>query len=263
MAKSLEFLGIPGAGKTRVLNYTLAALREHDRRAELSEEAAYRALGASRSSRLLTVCTRLFPYRVGRHLLARFPRTADDAAYLAFQRFLQAHPLLSRIVLECHYAKPPDRFDFLSLFWFFDLFSTYQLVSEMAETHDDFVLFDEGFSQRVVTLFAYGEHLASSLPLEQAIVAYLEAIPCPDAIFALTAPVESVIARMEQRGFPQRMRTMTLQERERSLRQAEICVNLAKDALHQQGAMLFEIENSGTEADLRVQVAHAIEAWLA
>ena len=266
MLTHIEFLGIPGSGKTYLLKKTAACLREHGKHALLLDEAVYQALKTNRRSRALTVCARILPYRLGRHFLTRFPRTADDVAYLAFQRFLQAHPTLAEMVLACHYhqARIAKYLDFLSLFWFFDLFSKYQLVAEEQRSENNLILYDEGFAQRAVTLFGYGDPPPSSFhSLDEAIARYIENIPPPRLIFVLTASAQSVESRMKARGYPIRMQSMLPQERERCLTQAAACIKIAVEQLRKYDVNVIEIDNNGTEADLLAQLRQALHAFAA
>ena len=254
MPQYIEFVGVPGSGKTTVYRRFLDLLKRQNERAYTLDEAAYHALRHAISNVSLKMLINVLPYRLGSRFISRFPRTPDDIFYVKFHKFLLQHQELSTIVHRYQIKSSENTQDLglLVFLWLFELFSRYQLVTD--ELHDDsFVLVDEGFSQRVMTLFAY-DCQGNVQSIKKNIEAYIDSIPLPDRVVLLDTSPEVVEERMRKRGYPLRMRMMTDSERTALLEHATFCMETAVHRLQQKHVEIAHLDNNVSESELIAQI---------
>lgn len=259
MLKHIEFFGIPGVGKTTAYQQCLKILKRRRKNACSLNEAAYQALGSCTQTEHLRFLPRLLPYSIGQRLLARIPKTTDDILYTTFQRFLAQHPRLADIVQHYQLLSSQDAHDLglLAFWWFVELFAKYQLICE-GVSRETWMLLDEGFCQRVVSIFAYlPSHKYPDI--SDNLKTYIANIPLPDSVFFLTASPEIVKARMDARGYPMRMRSMPPDERLAILERAASLLVMVQELLQQRQVTLFYIDNNGSEAYFTQQIEQALK----
>lgn len=261
----VEFIGIPGSGKSSALKALRKSLRQKGGTPVYSlEEAVYQGLKRSHHSGILRHVSQMLPFRFGYRLVGRFPRSLDDIFYLSFKRFLQAYPALSNFALKDYYqnANRSGNIEFLSLLWFFELFAKYQFATEELPLNECVILIDEGFCQRMTTLFGDTEALALHLD-DDFISQYLCSIPLPDVLIVLTTSVQQAMHRMKVRGFPIRMQAMSSDEQVRYLTKIETSIKQALECLRQKNITIIELSNEGNESALQSQLQTCISSNMA
>lgn len=185
----VEFIGVPGSGKTTIAAQVLSACG----RVVDIHSAVRMALAVNGDDPLVRLSA-----RIGWKLWpAVYARSHDR--FSALSRFASVRPLVAETVLAAQREKTErgcareGNIDYL-----FNLFARYQLMTESKLQHD--VVLDEGFAQRGVMVFAHGFD-APDIPLLQA---YLDAIPLPDLLIHVETPLEvclrRVVARRWDRG---------------------------------------------------------------
>ncbi len=129
---------------------------------------------------------------------ASYARSTDRFSALA--RFLEATPRTLETVLAAQRSRADrDRRQDLVLGWVLNLMARYQLATEWEG--QGWLVLDEGFYQRGVALFSHG-FVPEDLPL---LTEYLSSVPQPDLVVAVETPLEICAARLDQRGWSERV----------------------------------------------------------
>lgn len=199
--RCVEFLGPPGAGKSTLRRALLGATAG---RAESAEAALLSALRRSRDDRLWRLFARLAPEPLARSFaLPAFHRSRLRVQ--AEARYREERPgALEPPARSDSFAAmdPPARARALT--WLRGTASSWQAISDSAPP-DACVVFDEGFLQRSLTLFAVPERCELA-PDEPALRDYLARNPSPALAVEVVASPGTCLARMARRGLPRRLR---------------------------------------------------------
>lgn len=244
----IEFLGTPGAGKTTLLAVAADCLNERGYCARSVVDAARPITARTLAGRPIA---RLAPDRWRRPLLWQLFYAATEAERV---RFLAGHPDLMWRVWRYQYRRPlsaADRHHVLR--WFNHQTGVYEFLRRRTGPADVF-LFDEGFIHRVVQLFA-SEH---EEPDERAIHAYVARLPRPDLVIYPTAPLESCLRRVHDRGLWERFAVKTSEQTARFLAAAAQAVTLAAAAARERGWLLIEVDNGGDSAAAALRLRRAL-----
>lgn len=234
----IEFLGTPGAGKSTLLAAAADYLNERGYCARSVVEAARPVAARTLIGRLIA---RPAPSRRRRALLWQVFYAGTEFERV---RFLARHPGFMWSVWRYQYGRPLSAADRRHvLHWFNHHTGVYEFLRRRAAPADVF-LFDEGFIHRVVQLFA-SEH---EEPDARPVVTYVARLPRPDLVIYPTAPLETCLRRVYDRGLWARFAVKTPEETVRFLMAAERAVALAAAAARERGWLLVEIDNSGDPA---------------
>ncbi len=243
----IEFAGIPGAGKTTHYRSLLAVAKRKGLGLQALDQAVYEAhrIGDDRSA-IGRMVYRL-PFRVGRHLVDLAPTQSNKKLVAAFRRFVLQHRELSSIIshAQCKHAARASDMGLLVFLWLFEFLAKYQLAAETTESALA-TLFDEGFLQRIVTLFAYdiGTTQTPIAELRQ----YTECMPKPRAVIMVNADPEICERRMAERGYPFRLQGRSREDRLQVLRRASECIELAIADLEEKSIQVIRIDNTNETA---------------
>jgi hypothetical protein len=139
------------------------------------------------------------------------------------------------------------------LHWFYHQTGVYEFLRHQIGPKD-VVIFDEGFTHRVVQLFAS----ENEWPEPAAVTAYIDLIPRPDLVIHPIAPRGICERRVYARGLWERFQVKSPDETTRFFISAERAVNLAVDAIKQRQWPVFDVDNSSDNPN----VARA-ELWRA
>jgi thymidylate kinase len=244
----VEFLGIPGAGKSTLAARALAGRLGSRSRPLALDEAVRRSLRAEMRDRLLRPVVRLAPRRVA---TAAILRSADRGA--AMRAFLLAHPELGEVLLRALRRRAGTDPDLdLALGWVLDLFASFELARRVAD--DQVLVLDEGFASRALTLFAYRFSAADEADL----AAYVGAIPRPDLVLVLEVPAAICAARLDRRGWPRRFAGLSPSERRRFLEDAERCCRATAALLAARGVRVHRVETHGATSRAAAEVARIL-----
>lgn len=191
----VEFLGIPGSGKTTLATAVVTRLQDSGKPAFTLKEAVSKAMREGVGDRLVDPVMARLPKR----LLARYSESGfirSNAMLVSLMEFMTARPGAVAAFLEgqarrADYEVGTD----LVIRWFLQLVARYQLATSVLGEGDVLIL-DEGFAQRAVTGFAHRFSAEDHPDIDR----YLAAVPQPDLLVHLDVPVEVAIGRVTEDG---------------------------------------------------------------
>ncbi|SEP14727.1 hypothetical protein [Aquisalimonas asiatica] len=218
---SVEFLGLPGAGKSTVEGLLVRELKRsmtvYDENA-LTRKALLRHIRQRERGRL-----KVGAFIAGR-LLLRNVYAVTKYEVGAFNRFNLEHSALTSLIMEAasNDSVPLSRKEKICKLWF-KFTSAWQLAKESGPPRD-MTIWSEGFAQR-------GLSAIGMCPPERAfrlLDDYARMLPAPSCVIHVTAPIETLTDRMTKRsrGVPEPLRSMSNAERSAYLSQLETYVEL-------------------------------------
>lgn len=237
----VDFLGIPGAGKTSLMNSVARVLKNDGLQIVTREMVIQHVLSqisklSHKTSRLLNYTPEGFRKRALSRLFL-LCKTRDHA----LTRFISNYPELSLNILKIIDESHPKQKRAHLARWFADLFSLYQ-VSMDAFAGEDIFLIDESFTNRALTLFGY-QFCGQSIAL---LHDYLSCIPAPDLVVMVDVPIEVAEERIVKRRLPNRMKDMNQADRMKALMNNYDCVCEIEAFLSSKGVLLSRFLNTGS-----------------
>lgn len=242
MKLHIEFLGLPGSGKSSLQREAVRMLRLRGQRAYGLPEAVGACLGRQPTDKLLKGLTGAIVQILSREGGMRvFSRSKDK--FLALSEFLAQNLTLGEILFASQRARSiPEDQERLVVKWMLDLFAAFQFVDDRL-SDEEVLLLDEGFCNRVNTLFAYGASSGPD-PSPQEIGAYIDHIPHPDLVLRVHTTSEASEARLERRGWTERLDRLSPPERRAVLERSRECIDLATSRLQEAGVSVVPIDNN-------------------
>jgi thymidylate kinase len=198
--KYIEFLGLPGSGKTTFIKETIAILRAKQHKVFPRPDAEYATMRTiiRHKSGFLWRIIEILAY------FSEYPALKlmwERSRYAIVLDFICQHPQLAQQVIQ--FAKSADPPQWISrevlsdgelLLRFFDLMSVYQAGCDFLN-RDDVLLLDEGFCQQAYYLLAFLNGGFNNQVLER----YLQLVPKPDLLVVLLTTPEQCEERMQKR----------------------------------------------------------------
>jgi len=246
--RHIDWLGLPGSGKSTLRRATStwgqgaptlstnAVVTNYLKRH--SSDPVWRAMGRVVPAGLLS-----------RFAQPAFVRSTDH--FTGIRDFMQRHPDLIGVVLASSGRRSDfePRFDKI-LGWWLHLAAVYSAADRLPG--DPIVLFDEGFTNRAISLFGYrfGDDDEDDL------ARYMHSIPRPAAVVYMATPVDTCIERIGDwsvrfDGFP-------IEERTAFMYSAQRCLERVLDHLDEMAVPVCVVENTGelavSERELRGQL---------
>lgn len=247
--RHIDWVGLPGSGKSTLRRSTLRWADEITPTLSTNEVVTL-YLGRHSSDPVWRKMGRVIPSSlVSRFAQPAFVRSTDH--FTGIRDFMQRHPDLIEVVLAStrrRSAFEPQADKILG--WWLHLAAIHSVAHRLPG--DPFVLFDEGFTNRAISLFGYRFGDAD----EQDLARYLHAIPRPSAVVHMATPVETCVERMQDwsvrfEGFP-------IAERMAFMNSAQRCLERILGHLNEMGVPVCVVENSGeldrSEGELRAQL---------
>lgn len=251
---TVEFIGIPGAGKTTLSNELVSLLREEDINAST-------VIGAAREHARRTVAGRAIDVFLPRALQRAFLwQLFYVLSILHIAPFTLEHFRLIRFVLRTQLTRAiPFAAKRHALFWFFQLVGRTRFL-EATSSGREIVVVDDGFLHRSVHLNA--SHLEE--PDARRVRAYVDLSPMPDLVVVTVAGRQLCEQRIRERGVWQHRRNLSPQELSRYVRNAEVVVGLAVQRARERGWAVLEVDNQNRELDrVRKDLREAVGSLLA
>lgn len=238
--KHVEFLGIPGAGKSTLCDHLVESLQTDGRDAYDIKEAAYLGLARKTGFLYINQSTGRLPARASKRVLTLINKyTSLEQEYL--RQFLIKHPDLMALIFSHISANAPtaDRKELYTK-WFCKTISRYELANQHL-TDDELLLFDEGFANRSLTLFYHQAEISES-DVEE----YASQIPRPDVLVLPEVEPEIACDRMAQRkkGFPPAYSEVDRKTRLEILRQNQGLVDTTAEVLEHRGCEIHRVDNT-------------------
>lgn len=231
----IEMMGTPGAGKTTLRAQLVQNMKDVGIQANTMHDFA------------VTYTAATFWGRLTRILVPRSKQsTAHWRIYLIHNRIAQLgfavqHPILVAKVLIHQWRRPKAALvrSRLSIRRFLQLTGAHRWVTRRAPK-DHVVLFDEGFVQRSVLLFASDVET----PPYQYVREYLMSIPLPDLLIYPKSSLRTCIAQVFKRGVWGPFRGKSYDEICRFIRHASEVIEFAAEVMRERSVPIIEVENN-------------------
>jgi thymidylate kinase len=252
--RRIEFLGVSGAGKSTLYREAIDELGQVGVDAVHLADATYASLRAGMQDRIVGPVLRYTPRRIGRKYYRQLALRSQDRE-LALRRFMLENPETMGATL----AALDDRRDFdpdqdLLLSWILELFWKFQLTNNPRGAGPCLVL-DEGFANRAISIFGFRYTDADEALLRR----YIESIPKPDLVIAVTADAEEAASRSTGRG---RFGHLSEEDAVEHTRDAARCAAATSLLLKERGVDVEEVVNESSLAAASVRVRQIIRDWL-
>lgn len=232
----IEFISTPGAGKTTMMRAAVQSLNARGYHAWAANDAARPVAARTLPGRAIAA----LPPRLQRPLLWQL---FYATAWMERARFNARHRELVRGVQVYQRRRPlaaADRHHVMR--WFNHHTGVYEFMRRRAGP-TDVILFDEGFTHRVVQLFASER----DAPQVAAVGAYVALLPRPDLLIHVAAPLDVCLARVRARGVWPRFAAKGAADTERFLAAAEQAVAVAVAAARDLGWMVVALDNGADD----------------
>lgn len=249
----VEIAGIPGSGKTSVVNSFVGSRFNSSLRYYSYRQVALQVLQNARN-RLGAALVEVLPAGLQNRLLYQF-LLSSRIGRAALCRAVANHAELAVKIFDNIAKEENTVHQQLLASWLTHLLTCYQLAVESLG-QDQCLMLDEGFVGRVITLFGFHDGMDFGDGLGE----YLPKIPPVDILFVVETPVEVCLDRMSRRGFPKRLTDLDQVKRRSILRQCETCIEKAADFLASGGTRVVRISGENDLAQLVQQVRREIES---
>jgi thymidylate kinase len=237
----IEFIGVPGSGKTTLASNLVEELSGRGIDAATLSDIPSRLQPEDYRDRRISALLRLLPGSVRRKLAEPlYVRSADR--FLGLRDFATEHPDLLGVVWRAVERRKKDELHpELVVGWFLDMIARFQVAKGWL-TQGTTIVADEGFTNRVITLFGYGFGAEDRFDLRD----YLAAIPRPDLVFHLDVQIEIAEERLRRAGRPasKRLAGEPARTNEVLMSGAKSCVEEAVALLRQSSVKVIDLPAS-------------------
>ncbi len=235
----IEFIGIPGAGKTTLAVELVNLLEARHMPASMVVDAAR---PRARRTPLGHWIARLRSPRLQRALLWQL---FYGYGLLHACKSMRERPLLTRHVIRSQmHRRLPVAGRVHVLWWFFQLAGRYRFLTTTARAREVLVL-DDGFLHRSIHLYA----TAVGEPDSHAVAAYVDLLPVPDAVLFTVADRETCEERVRQRGVWKHSRHLRHDTLSAYLANAECVADIAVKRARQRGWHVVAVNNGERTLD--------------
>ena len=234
--RHIDWLGLPGSGKSTLHRATLRWADEIT--PTLSTNGVVtQYLKHHSSDPVWKTMGRVVPAGLlGRFAQPAFLRSPDH--FTSIRDFMLRYPDLVEVVLASSRRRSgfEPRADMI-LGWWLHLAAVYVAAGELPG--DPVVLFDEGFTNRAISLFGYRFGDVDEPDLDR----YVHSIPRPSAVVYLATPVETCIERIDD--WSVRFADFPAEERVAFMHSAQRCLERVVDHLNGMSVAVCVVKNEG------------------
>ena len=166
-------------------------------------------------------------------------------------------PLLQYLVGFVHARPIPEDHKRMLVRWFVKMAGTYQLARDCLG-EDDVFLFDEGYVQKVVSLYISVEE---DTPAPAEMELYLNQIPGDLTLIKVHADEEVCKRRILERNLPKRLKGRQQHEIEEYLSKSKTAIDFAASYMARKGGQVVVIDNSNepfVEARIQEQLSGSL-----
>ncbi|MFY9586755.1 MAG: AAA family ATPase [Actinomycetota bacterium] len=252
--KVVEFVGAPGAGKTRFAWNLIDALPQ----GEVLDlrHGVHRALKTTAERRATRILLATLPAALGWRAAQRLVH--GNEGFVALNRFLLTQDGFLGGVLAAMRERMgsfPDPESYLN--WVITLCAKYSIAAH-GLADGSIVLIDEGFANRGVGLFAFTSTPNDDVDLRS----YARAMPRPDVLVFLDTDRETCRGRLEERGWTKRSRHLSAEDRLAFLDASIVASRTIADELATRGVEVLTVL-PGEDGDARHRVGELLTGTLA
>lgn len=241
----IEFLGLPGSGKTcfykKIIKHK--SIMGFDQAIGVSIRTnILKQYNITRVKRIIKVIKYILRskmensmYRFSNYQIKSYPRFLYN--------YNNLNKYIDKIIAKMQYSADESQEIF---YRFFSLCSGYQLINENF-SQKEIVVFDEGFCHNSISLLLRGKGLNN----EKLIFEYLDYIPLPDTVIMVNVNVINSEYRMKKRGrYPKPFLNMNKEKRISKLKELNVFFEKIVDILREKGVEVIEVDNNGSLEDV-------------
>lgn len=234
MSRIMEFMGLPGSGKSTMALVLLKEMRKQGVELLSNEEAVIRCI-RHRDDGMLRNFLKRFPFTLWE------PVAGARNALGELHEFTSTHTAFFELLFEILNRRPiPVSWRQCILFAFFKKCVERQLIDRHL-SHSDRVIIEEGFALGILTLL---DCLPSGTPCEGDIERYIRHMPLPFVLFWIEAEPAECASRLRRRPeMPMLWANYKDSELLEKLEYGRHCLNVTAAKLDQQGVKVLRIKN--------------------
>ena len=238
----IELAGIPGSGKTTLYKQLAERLRPEG--ALFTVDDLYARLAPAPESLRQTVKNKLKPLsqdEVDRKAKTRYlQHNLESKLLLDYQ---MAHINQLHFLIHAVYQQPAEDREKI-MRWILRVF-TYHQTAQSTFTESESFLIDEGFVQRLITLYV----TPANTPAPEQIENYSEQLPKISTLFILETDLETAFQRITRRGLPLRLKDQPEESVREFLQNAQTSLTGLTALLEKSGVPVIKLPSDDTTLD--------------
>ena len=238
--RRIEFSGIPGSGKSTIVPVVARYLKRNGRDVVDRNNLIHRSNYFPFNSRYFQFLMKVFPPKQRE----RCNWCLNNFFHVNYEyqlQFMADHlPLLQYLVGFVNARPIPEDHKRMLVRWFVKMAGCYQMARECLGD-DDVFLFDEGYVQKVVSLYISVEE---ETPAPAEIERYLDQIPGGLTLINVQADQEKCKRRILDRNLPKRLKGREQHEIETYLSRSRVAIDFAASYMARKGGQVVVIDNS-------------------